>query len=122
MSEPLLELALDLEQIQPLLLHVGPLALEHLVQTLRLQTAPRHREVDEGDARADVGRELDGGVPGGQEHGEHGRQVDVLVAQRDQVAAAGAPDLAVQHRVQNRVVVLHVLWNLMWKFDLKGAL
>ncbi len=107
--EPHLELALHAQQVQALLLHVRPLALEHLVQALRLQAGPGHREVDEGDTRADVGRELDGGVARGQEHGEHGREVDVLVAERDEDAAARAPDLAVQHRVEDGVVVLDVL-------------
>ena len=49
------------------------------------------------------------GVPGGEEDGECGRQVDVLVSQGHQHPAAGPPQLSVQHRVQNRVIVLHVL-------------
>ena len=79
------------------------------MQTLRLQAAPGDREVDEGHARAKVGRELDGGVARRQKHGEHRRKVDFLVAQLDQAAALGVPNLAVQHRAHDGVVILHVL-------------
>ena len=49
------------------------------------------------------------GVPGGEEDGEGGREIDVLIPQRDQDTAARATNLPVQDRVQDGVVTLNVL-------------
>ena len=109
LAQPQVVLALELEQVGALLVDVGPLGLEHRVEALRLQRAARHREVDEGDARANVGRELDARVARRQEDGEGRRQVNVLIAEGDEDAAAGAAQLAVEHRVEDGVVVFDVL-------------
>ena len=100
---------MKLEEVGTALVDVRSLSLENLVETLALQRAARHREVDEGDARAEVGRELDGGVARREEDGEGRRQVNVLIAERDEHASARASQLAVEDGVENRVVVLDVL-------------
>ena len=76
--EPELELALELEEVRALLIDVGALRLEDLVEALHLQRAPRDGEVDHGDPGADVGPELDGGVARRQEDRERRREVNVL--------------------------------------------
>lgn len=50
---------LQFEEIGSLLIDVGSLCLEHLVQALALQTRSGHREVHERHTRADVRWELD---------------------------------------------------------------
>ena len=50
-----------------------------------------------------------GGIASGQEDDEGRRQVDVLVAERDQHSAPCPPDFTVQNWVQNGVVALHIL-------------
>ena len=109
MTQPLLEFALNLEQVETLLFHIGSLALEHLVQTLRLKTSASHREVDERDTWANIGRKLAARVARRQEHGEHGAEVDVLVSEGDEHTTASAADLTVEHWIKNRVVVFDVL-------------
>ena len=49
------------------------------------------------------------GVSGGEEDGEGGREIDVLIPQCYQDTAAGATHLPVQDRVQDGVVALNVL-------------
>mmetsp|Transcript_18287 Transcript_18287/g.70653 ORF Transcript_18287/g.70653 Transcript_18287/m.70653 type:complete len:297 (-) Transcript_18287:3799-4689(-) len=66
------ELALQLEEVGTLLLDVGPLGLEDLVEALALQRAGRHREVDEGHAGTEVGREVRRRVPCREEDDERG--------------------------------------------------
>lgn len=52
-------LTLKFEEVGAFLIHVGPLGLEHLVETLALKAASRYSEVDECNTRAQVWRELD---------------------------------------------------------------
>ena len=49
------------------------------------------------------------GISGGEEDGEGGREIDVLIPQRYQDTAPCATNLPVQDRVQNGVVTLNVL-------------
>ena len=71
-SEPQLKLSLQLEKIRPLLVNVGSLGLEDLVETLSLKTGPGHREVDECHSGANVGRKLDSWISGGEEDNKAG--------------------------------------------------
>lgn len=83
MPQPLLKLALHFEQIETLLFGIRPLAFEYLMQALCLQAGSRYGKVDECDTRAYVRRELDGRIASRQKHGEHRREVNVLIAERD---------------------------------------
>mmetsp|Transcript_10836 Transcript_10836/g.24584 ORF Transcript_10836/g.24584 Transcript_10836/m.24584 type:complete len:471 (-) Transcript_10836:1029-2441(-) len=96
-------LALQLEKIRPLLVHVRPFSLEDQRQALALQPSRRDSEVDQGDPRAEVGCEVVVRVPGRQEQGESGREVDVVLAEADESAATGLVDLLVEHWVEDRV-------------------
>lgn len=102
-------LTLQFEEVGTLLVHVGPLSLQHLVETLALQTAACHCEVDKGHTRTQVWRELHCGVACGEEDDEGWRQVNVLVAKGDEHASAGPAHLSVEHRVQDGVVALYIL-------------
>ena len=115
-TEKSLEIArcyLQLEQVRPLLVNVGSLGLEDPVQALHLERGSGDGEVDDGDSGANVRRELDGGISGRQENGEGRRQVDVLVAQGDQHPTSGPLQLTVQHRIQYRIVILHILKSII---------
>jgi len=48
------EFALQFQQVRSLLINVRSLSLEHLVETLTLQTASRYSEVDKGHSRTDI--------------------------------------------------------------------
>ena len=88
---------LQLEQIHPLRIDVRSLRSERFVQALSLQRAASHCEVYESDAGAKVGGELGGRVARGQEDGESGRQVNVLVADGDQDSSTSATKLPALH-------------------------
>lgn len=49
-------LTLQFEEVGALLVHFRPLCLQHLVETLALQTAASHCEVDKGHTRTQVWR------------------------------------------------------------------
>lgn len=83
--------------------------MAYLVEALALETAAGDGEVDERHARAYVRRELDRWITSGQEYAEGRRQIDVLVAEGDEHSSSGAAQFPVQHRIQYRIVVLHVL-------------
>ena len=51
------------------------------------------------------------GIPGGQEDGEWWWEIDVLVTQCDEDTASCTPQLPVEHRVEDGIVVLHVLYQ-----------
>lgn len=51
-------LTLQFEEVRSLLIHVGPLSLEHLVETLALKAATCYSEVDKCNTRAQVWWEL----------------------------------------------------------------
>ena len=109
MAQSQLEFALQFEQVRTLLIDVRSFGLEDLVQALGLQRRTSHGEVDESDARTNVGREFDRRISRRQKDGERRRQVDVLVAQRNENSTTGTAQFAVQHGIENRVVVLDVL-------------
>lgn len=52
-------LTLQLEEVGAFLIHVGPLGLQDLVETLALKAAACHREVDKCNTGAQVWWELD---------------------------------------------------------------
>ena len=49
---------MQFEKIGSFGVHVWPLSLEHLVETLALEAAPGHCEVDKGHSGAEIRREL----------------------------------------------------------------
>ncbi|KAI3487750.1 hypothetical protein L1887_48231 [Cichorium endivia] len=102
-AEAQAELALELHQVGSLAVGVWAFDLEHLVERLALEAAARHGEVDKGDAAADVGRKLDGGVACGEEHVEGGRKVDVLAAEADEHTAARSAEFLVEDRIEDGI-------------------
>lgn len=51
-------LTLQFEEVGAFLVHIRPLGLENLVETLALKAAARHREVDKCNTRTQIWREL----------------------------------------------------------------
>lgn len=48
-------------------------------------------------------------LPCAEENDERWAKIDVLVPERDEHAPTGATQLAVEHRVQDRIIVFHIL-------------
>ena len=78
MAKSEVELSLQFEQVRALGVHVWPLCLEHLVETLRLQRATGDGEVDKRHTGTQVWGKLNlcvwGGGGGGGEVGVGGRR------------------------------------------------
>ena len=109
MSKSKSELSLKLDEIRSFLIRVGSLHLEDLVERLALKTRSGHGEVDEGDSTADVWRELDRRIPCREEHGEGGREVDVLGSESNKNSSSCPLDLLVQDGVEDGIEVFDVL-------------
>ena len=50
-------------------------------------------------------------IPGREEDRERRWQINVLVTQRDEHTASGTTQLSIQYGVEDRIVVLHVLYQ-----------
>ena len=50
-----------------------------------------------------------GRISSWEEDRERGRQIDILIAQRNQHPPSRSPQLSIQDRIQNRIVTLHIL-------------
>ena len=50
-----------------------------------------------------------GRISSWEEDRERGRQIDVLIAQRDQHPSSCSSQLSIQDRIQNWIVTLHIL-------------
>src|SRR5690606_19581854 len=98
-----LELALGAHEVGPALVHVGPLALEHVVERLRLEAALGDGKVDNRGAAAHVRRELGRGVAREEVETEAVDEIHLVAAELDEHATAGALQLAVEHRVEDRI-------------------
>ncbi len=66
--------------------------------------AASDREVDEVDATAEIGREVDGGIARCHHHKELRGEIDLLVADLDENATRNLALLLVEDRVEDRVV------------------
>lgn len=76
---------------------------------LTLQTCRRNGEVDQCDSGAQVRGEPRLRVSSDQQQEEVGAVVDILRAQSDECAAAGALQLAIEKRIEDRIHCLDIL-------------
>eukprot|EP00964_Phaeocystis_antarctica_P136255 scaffold100686_cov63-Phaeocystis_antarctica.AAC.1 len=96
-----------LDELHLLLLQLGPLLAQHAAEQLLLEAGHGHGEVDHGELREDLGRVVRVGELRGEEEVEGLAVLALLVRELDDdVAAALALDLLVEHRVEHRVDLL----------------
>ena len=100
---------LHFKQFGPLRIDIRTLSLEHLTQALTLQTGLCDSEVNKSYSGAECRCEFDGRVACGEVDLEVRRDVDVLVSDRYQHATTAFAQLAIQHWIQQRIVVLRIL-------------
>lgn len=79
--------------------------LKKLFQNGQLHTKPRKQLTEYGyNTKSSYIR-----VPGWEEDGEFGEEINLLISQGNQYTSSSLPQFTVQHRVQDGVIALHIL-------------